>query len=116
MTKTRHNTIVLSIAAAASIATWFLVPARTMRQKPPVESRVFAGHRGWGYDILVNDTVFIHQESVPGLGGNAGFPRREQAVRMSKLIINKMRSGQFPAVTTFELEQIYPANERTDGR
>jgi len=72
---------------------------------------IFEGFNGWGYDILVDDKLFIHQESIPVLQGKAGFPKKEQAAQTAQLIINKLKQGQVPAVTTFELEKIISLNK-----
>lgn len=108
----KHNTIIIGAALLVSAGIWMVTWNKKAAKAEILSARVFHSERGWGYDILVNDTIFIHQESVPGISYNKGFPRREQAEEITRLIINKMKRGQRPAVTTFELGQIFPANER----
>lgn len=50
----------------------------------------------WGYDILVNDKLTIHQPSIPSLPGNEGFKTKEGAEKVAKLVIKKMKKGEMP--------------------
>jgi len=113
MTTRRHNTIVLSVALSVSV---LLI---LVKRKDPEKfsSRTFRSSvSGWGYDILVEGKLLIHQESIPVLTGRTGFPEKEQAERTATLIINKMKKGRLPTVTTFELEQIFPLNDMEHER
>jgi hypothetical protein len=50
----------------------------------------------WGYDILVDGRMKIHQPSVPGFPGNEGFKTSEGAEKVAKLVIKKMKKGEMP--------------------
>ena len=50
----------------------------------------------WGYDILVDNRMKIHQLSVPGQPGNEGFKTKEGAEKVAKLVIKKMKKGVMP--------------------
>jgi hypothetical protein len=50
----------------------------------------------WGYDILVEHQMEIHQPSIPGQPGNEGFKTREGAEKVAKLVIKKMKKGEMP--------------------
>lgn len=111
MTK-KHNILVILGAVILSAGIWIYAFSNTATQKrKSITSKVFVGLSGWGYDILVNDTLFIHQESIPVLAGKRGFPKKEQAEQAAQLIINKMKRGQLPTITTFEMEQLFSLNE-----
>lgn len=56
----------------------------------------------WGYDILVDKKMKIHQPSVPGLSGNEGFKTKEGAEKVAKLVIDKMKKGEMPPTITVE--------------
>lgn len=117
MTK-RHNIIVLSVAVLISAGIW--VRALTGNKNQPahpenLSAKTFKGPLGWGYDILVNDTVYIHQEFVPAMSGKQGFSQERQAQQMAELIINKIKKGQSPRVTSFESEQIYSTHTLDHG-
>jgi hypothetical protein len=50
----------------------------------------------WGYDILVDNKLTIHQPSIPSLPGNEGFKVKESAEKVAKLVIKKMKKGEMP--------------------
>jgi preprotein translocase subunit SecD len=103
----KHNIIVLSAAFFISAAIWIIAFNRKKSGKEiPVSSKVFQGTYGWGYEILVNDTVYIHQDIIPSLPGKTGYLQKEQAEAAAQLVVNKLKSGQSPRVTTFEQQQI----------
>lgn len=109
---TRHNVLVLSAAAILSLFIFMIRKQGT----PGYNSKVFHTSTGWGYEILVNDRVFIRQESIPVLPGSQGFPLKTQAEATAQLIINKMKRHQPPTVTTFEIRQICPLNNMNNGQ
>jgi hypothetical protein len=100
----------VAVIIAAGIWVYAINNAATHKRES-ITSKIFLGLNGWGYDILVNDTLFIHQESVPVLSGKKGFLKKEQAEQTAQLIINKMKRGQHPTITTFEMEQLFSLNE-----
>ena len=54
----------------------------------------------YGYEILINAKVLIHQENIPGLPGNKGFLKKSDAVKTAKLVIQKLRQGIMPPTIT----------------
>lgn len=50
----------------------------------------------WGYNILVDNRLTIHQPSIPSLPGNDGFKTKESAEKVAKLVIEKMKKGEMP--------------------
>ena len=53
-------------------------------------------NKTWGYDILVDNRLTIHQTSVPSLPGNDGFKTKEGAEKVAKLVIKKLKKGEMP--------------------
>lgn len=112
----KYNLIIILASLVISAGIWLITPNKTAsKKKNQITARVFAGSHGWGYDILVNDNLFIRQESVPVLSGSKGFAKKELAEQVAALIINKMKRNRHPAVTTFELQQIYPLDKIQHG-
>jgi len=106
MTK-RYNFTIILLSLVISAGIWIITLYKeNTKNKNHFTAKVFKGFNGWGYDILVNDSLLIHQEFVPVIAGKKGFSKKEQAVQTAQLIINKMKGNQHPAVTTFELQQI----------
>jgi hypothetical protein len=89
---------------------YFILHSPSPRQK--FSSRVFRVAEKWGYEILVNDKVFIRQETIPAVNGMQGFDSPDQATQTAALIINKMENGGHPTVTTFEIQKICAPNKQ----
>jgi hypothetical protein len=70
---------------------------------PMITSRIFESELGgYGYDILVNDTLFIHQPNIPVLNDNIGFPTEAKAKQIADLVITKIRNHELPPSVTRE--------------
>jgi hypothetical protein len=112
-TKTQ-NIIIITASVIISAAIWII----TMKNHPQqhFESRVFKVVNGWGYDILVNDSIVIHQESVPAIQTQQAFAKKDQAEKTARLVIQKLKDGQHPTLTKFDLEKILRPDETNDNR
>ena len=61
----------------------------------------------YGYDILVNNKILIHQPNIPGRPGNKGFAVKGDAEKVAMLIIKKLQRGIMPpATSTKELDSL----------
>lgn len=61
----------------------------------------------FGYDILSDGHLFIHQSNLPGQQGTDGCRTREQAETLAKLVIRKVKAGEMPpSVTAEELNEL----------
>ena len=58
------------------------------------------GKTGFGYDILDQNKIIIHQPSVPGLPGNKGFSTKEDAGKVARLVIKKINKNIMPPTIT----------------
>jgi len=105
----KHNIIIITASVIISAAIWVI----TMKNHSPqrIESRVFKLVNGWGYDILVNDTILIHQESVPVVQNEQPFLNKDQAEKTAALVIQKIKTGQHPTLTKFDLDKIMRSDE-----
>jgi hypothetical protein len=56
----------------------------------------------FGYDILLDGKMLIHQPSVPAMPGNKGFKTKSDAEKTAELVINKIRNGEMPPTITVE--------------
>jgi len=102
---------VILISIGASIAVWLNAVYKKQNNICSVKALTFHSNSGWGYNILVNDTLFIHQANIPGISGKRGFAKKEQAEKAAELIINKIKKRESPVVTIFELQKIIPVND-----
>lgn len=70
-----------------------------------IRDSVFLGRDGYGYDIIVNNEVRIHQLHIPSLAGMSGFASEEDARKIAQLVIFKMmKNGSLPTVSLEELQ------------
>ena len=109
--KEKHIQTVLWASAIVSICILFYAfTQRPVQRTARYSAVVFSVSNGWGYDILVDDSVFIHQESIPGYGNGKTFPEKEQAEKAANLVLKKLKSNEgLPTLTRFELQKICPS-------
>ena len=60
----------------------------------------------WGYEIFVNNKVYIHQDVIPAMQGNKHFASKKEAKLVGKLVLKKLMNKETPAVNTGELKQL----------
>ena len=111
MTFNKHTIAVLglSLIVSAGILTYTFSNSKSTKHNR-FSAVVFSGLNGWGYDILVDDSVFIHQESIPVFGAGKGFPEKEQAQKAANLVLKKLENKEgLPTLSRFELEEICPS-------
>lgn len=56
----------------------------------------------WGYDIILNDKLYIHQPNIPSVPGNDGFKTKEDAIRTGEFVAYKIRNNILPPTVTPE--------------
>jgi len=72
-----------------------------------VDSIETNGSRGWGYDIMIDGKIYIHQPNIPAIMGNNGFSSEEQARAAGEFIVSKiMKNILPPSVTAEELDSL----------
>lgn len=83
-------------------------------EKAKIETQIFKvdsiegnGTRGWGYNILIDGRLYIHQPNIPAVMGNAGFSSEEKASKAGSFIVYKIRNNILPpSVTPEELDSL----------
>ncbi|MCU4163452.1 DUF4907 domain-containing protein [Carboxylicivirga caseinilyticus] len=66
-------------------------------------SQVFTMDKGYGYEIMVNGKVFIHQEYIPGIKGYNLFESKDKAQIVADMVVNKLLHDESPTVSGEEL-------------
>ncbi len=72
----------------------------------PYTTRTYRSFQGWGYDILADKKVYIHQPFMPAVQGEVPFKTKESAEKCARLMIRKLQEHRVPSVTREELEKI----------
>lgn len=57
---------------------------------------------GWGYNILNNNKIIIHQPTIPALEGNISFRTPKDAYLTANKMIEKLNKNIFPPSLTIE--------------
>lgn len=102
---TKHSVIVISIAIIISVLILtFGGPQKKYPEKPEnLSYNTFYIKSGWGYDIIMNNRMIIHQELVPALTVQRGFEKKEDAEKAAQLVIQKINTHQSPALSKNEI-------------
>ena len=63
---------------------------------------ISAPEKTFGYDILVDGKLMIHQPNKPGMAGIRAFDTKQDAEKVAKLVIQKMKNGEMPPTVSSE--------------
>ena len=61
-----------------------------------------APNHTYGYDVLADGGLMIHQKSIPAMPGNEGFKTKADASKVAQLVISKIKKGEMPPTVTIE--------------
>jgi hypothetical protein len=61
-----------------------------------------APNHTYGYDVLADGRLIIHQSSIPAMPGNEGFKTKADASKTAQLVIGKIKKGEMPPTVTIE--------------
>jgi hypothetical protein len=57
---------------------------------------------GYGYDIVVDGKLYIHQPHIPAVAGNRSFKTDADAMKAGELVADKVRRNIMPPGLTIE--------------
>jgi len=62
---------------------------------------------GFGYNILIDGAIFIHQNNIPSIPGNMSFSSKENAEKVANLVLGKLKNNIMPpSVSSNELDSL----------
>jgi hypothetical protein len=96
-TISKHHILVLLAALLIAAGSTFYI--LTVNRSAPVHHlhySTFTTDHGWGYDIMVDDRIVIHQPMQPGKSGYDGFPTEKEAATDAQNVIESIKSGTHP--------------------
>jgi hypothetical protein len=75
-----------------------------------IELRAIQTPKGWGYDILTDGKIFVHQDIIPAVPGEHGFRTKEDALAVGKKVYERVMARQIPMVSVQEIKDlgVYP--------
>ncbi len=83
----------------------FLV-ASCDKKNPPPEIKIITGNSGFGYEIIKNKQVLIHQPYIPAAQNEQEFKDPQQAKQIAVLVIKKLGQHKYPTITLRELDSL----------
>lgn len=71
--------------------------------------KTIALKQGWGFDILKEDKILIHQEIIPSVAGKKSFATQADAEKVAELMVHKLqknKGGGLPFITQQDLDSL----------
>lgn len=97
------RTRILGFFGLAAMAIFFII---RWQMRPEIDYRIIEIDKAWGYEILVDDQVVIHQETIPAIDSLMGFPTKEAAEITASYLVKKIKKKETPRLTLSELEKL----------
>ncbi|MBL0128563.1 MAG: DUF4907 domain-containing protein [Flavobacteriales bacterium] len=86
-------------ASAETSTTSF--PAADEHKGAVLTSHIIDAPNGtYGYDILSDGKLFVHQTNLPGRPGNSGCATKADAEKLAAFVIEKIKKGEMPPTVT----------------
>lgn len=75
-----------------------------------IELKAIQTPKGWGYDILTDGKIYIHQNIIPAVPGDYGFRTKEDALAVGQKVYERVKKGEMPMVSAEEVAAlgVYP--------
>ena len=71
--------------------------------------KIIPAVHGFGYDIYVDNKLFIHQTTIPAVAGNNGFATKDEAEKVARKMVEKMKNGEsLPSLSAVEVDKLVP--------
>lgn len=102
--RSQGRVLLIAVALAAGI-TLFKI-AQWENTEDGITARCFNAPQGWGYDIVVDKKIIIHQTIIPGVPGFKGFATKQQAQDVAQIVIEKIKSHKEPFISRQQLQQL----------
>jgi hypothetical protein len=67
---------------------------------------VISSEQGWGYNILCDNKLIIHQPYMPAKNGQFAFQNKYDAKKTGQLVVKKLQNFQSPRIRIDELDAI----------
>lgn len=85
----------------------FFIYKKTATKTTTFEAKMFQVEQGWGYEILNNKKVYIHQEIIPAIQGKKNFASKADAEKVANFLIEKIkRKNGLPQITIEEIDSL----------
>lgn len=62
--------------------------------------------KGWGYEVFIDTSLFIHQDFIPAVSGTKSFSSQSDAKKCGNLVVSKILKNKLPSVSVAELDSL----------
>ena len=73
----------------------------------PVSLRPLKMADGWGYEVLVDNKVYIHQDYIPAVSLFKRFSTESEALLVGNHVADKLKHGYKPVITVQEINDMH---------
>ncbi|GAC1452859.1 MAG: hypothetical protein NVSMB7_15590 [Chitinophagaceae bacterium] len=73
----------------------------------PVALRALKMNDGWGYEVLVDNKVYIHQDCIPAISSFKKFTTESEALLMGNRVVDKIKHGHKPIITLQDINDMH---------
>lgn len=72
-----------------------------------IKTAVFESQAGWGYEIIIDDKIYIHQSYIPAISGTKSFSSKNDALKVAEYVATKIKKyHKLPSLTYNELDSL----------
>ncbi len=103
MTKKNSSRLFVAGILTAAICLAFSVAATS---DPHYSIEIIEVNGGYGYQISYNNHITIFQPFIPAISGKKPFMEKEDAKKVGKLVMRRMKTGENYTVTRHDLENL----------
>jgi hypothetical protein len=72
-------------------------------QRQTYKAEAFRTGDGWGYNILRNGKIYIHQPTIPAIPEHRSFETAELAEKTAARVIEKIKDNKIPSLSEREM-------------
>lgn len=76
------------------------------QKKALIQLETYKTETGWGYLLKKDGKIYIKQDRIPAVEGNYPFASKTDAEKVGRLVLTKLSSRKYPAVTPQELDSL----------
>ena len=103
----KKNTVIWLVSALMLVAGSGILYYRKNQQAVndllPVGLHAIKIADGWGYEVLVDKKIYIHQDCIPAISSFKRFSSEAEALQIGQKVVEKIKQGHKPSITEQDL-------------
>lgn len=77
-----------------------------LSDSPKIEVIAYQSKIGWGYQLVKDEQVLIHQPFIPAIAKEIGFASQKDALKVGYYVRKKLYQGKSPTISVKEIESL----------